>query len=329
MGQEHLSWNVTGTTGLAAQQEHQGIDMAQQHLLREIAGLNGMPDGAFNIRANGATAQRQSSAHVKIVGKTDVQGIDIYVEPGTKDEVVYIPVVMSQSGIQELVYNDFHIGAGADVTIIAGCGIDNCGHEDSQHDGIPTFYLDKGARVKYVEKHYGCGAGDGGRIMNPQTVVEIGEDGYMEMETVQIKGIDSTRRVTKATLQKNATFVVTERLMTHGQQNAISEFEVMLAGENSGAHVVSRAVAREQSTQQFISRIYGEAPCSGHTECDAIIMDDAKISAIPEIKANCPDASLVHEAAIGKIAGEQIIKLMTLGLTAAEAEEQIIEGFLK
>lgn len=330
MGQEHLSFNLMGTSGYAAQQQ-QGADMdqAQKHLLQEIAGLHHLPDGAYNIRANGATAQRQSSEHVQIVGKTDVQGIDIYIEPGTKDETIYIPVVMSKSGIQELVYNDFHIGAGADVTIIAGCGIDNCGHEDSQHDGIHSFFIEKGARVKYVEKHYGCGAGDGARIMNPETIVEIGEDGYMEMESVQIKGIDSTRRVTRATLEKNATFVVTERLMTHGQQNAISEFDVTLAGEGSGTHVVSRAVAREKSSQTFISRVNGDAPCNGHTECDAIIMDDAKISAIPEIKADCPDASLIHEAAIGKIAGEQIIKLMTLGLTAAEAEEQIIEGFLK
>lgn len=326
MSQEHLSFNFTGTSGFAAQQT---IDQAQQHLLQEIAGLNGMPQGAFNIRANGVTAQRQNSEHVQIVSKTDVQGIDIYVAPDTKEETIYIPVVMSQSGIQELVYNDFHIGAGADVTIIAGCGIDNCGHEDSQHDGIHSFFLEKGARVKYVEKHYGCGSGDGGRIMNPQTVVEIGEDGYMEMESVQIKGVDSTHRLTKATLQKNATFVVTERLMTHGKQNAVSEFEVDLAGEGSGTHVVSRSVAKETSAQTFISRVYGNAPCNGHTECDAIIMDDAKISAIPEIKANCPDASLIHEAAIGKIAGDQIIKLMTLGLTAAEAEEQIIEGFLK
>lgn len=329
MSQEHLSLNLTGVSGLADQQQNHGIDQAQKHLLLEIAGLKELPGGAFNIRANGATAQRQSSEHVKIVGKTDVQGIDIYVEPGTKGETIYIPVVMSQSGIQELVYNDFHIGAGADVTIIAGCGIDNSGHEDSQHDGVHSFFIEKGARVKYVEKHYGCGSGDGGRIMNPKTVVEIGEDGYMEMESVQIKGIDSTYRTTIATLQQNATFVVTERLMTHGKQNASSEFEVTLAGEGSGTHLVSRAVAREQSTQTFIARINGDAPCNGHSECDAIIMDDAKISAIPQIKADCPDASLIHEAAIGKIAGDQIIKLMTLGLTAAEAEEQIIEGFLK
>jgi len=326
---QHLNVNLTGASGFAAQQ-NTGIDQAQRHLLLEIAGLKELPpDSAFNIRANGATAQRQSSANVRIVSKTDVQGIDIYVAPNTKDETVYIPVVMSQSGLHELVYNDFHIGAGAEVTIVAGCGIDNGGHEDSQHDGIHSFYLEKGARVKYVEKHYGCGTGVGGRIMNPQTIVEIGEDGYMEMETVQIKGIDSTYRTTKATLDKNATFVVTERLMTHGQQVATSEFEVNLTGEGAGTHVVSRAVAREQSEQTFIARINGDAPCSGHSECDAIIMDDAKIKAIPQIKADCPDASLIHEAAIGKIAGEQIIKLMTLGLTAAEAEEQIIEGFLK
>lgn len=329
MTQEHLSFPLGRTISSTSGFTENGIDSAQQHLLFEIAGLSAMPNGAFNIRANGATAQRQSSANIRIVGKTDVQGIDIYVAPGTKEETVYIPVVMSSSGIHELVYNDFHIGAGADVTIVAGCGIDNCGHDDSQHDGIHSFFIEKGARVKYIEKHYGCGSGDGGRIMNPQTIVELGEDGYMEMETVQIKGIDDTKRVTKATLSKNATFVVTERLMTHGNQNAVSEFDVTLEGEGAGTQVVSRAVAREQSRQKFVSRVNGNAPCSGHTECDAIIMDDAVICAMPEIQANCPDAALIHEAAIGKIAGDQIIKLMTLGLTAQEAEEKIIEGFLK
>lgn len=320
MTQEHLTRNFdsVGT-----------IDEAQKHLLFEIAGLTELPVGAYNIRANGGTAKRQSTEHVRIVGKDDKPGIDIYVDPGVKGETVYIPVVMSETGLNELVYNDFHIGEGADVVIVAGCGIDNCGHHDSTHDGIHSFFLEKGARVKYVEKHYGCGSGDGGRIMNPTTIVEIGEDGYMEMETIQIRGIDSTKRTTKATVGANSSFVVTERLMTHDTQTAVSEFEVSLDGEHSGTHVMSRAVARDHSKQTFIAKISGNAECNGHSECDAIIMDEATIHAIPEIHALCPDAALVHEAAIGKIAGDQIIKLMTLGLTAAEAEEKIIDGFLK
>lgn len=320
MTQEHFTRNFdsVGT-----------INEAQKHLLSEIAGLTELPAGAFNIRANGGTAKRQSTEHVRIVGKTDVQGIDIYVDPGVKGETVYIPVVISESGQSELVYNDFHIGEGADVVIVAGCGIDNCGSHDSTHDGIHSFFLEKGARVKYVEKHYGCGSGTGGRLMNPTTIVELGEDAYMEMESIQIKGIDSTNRITRATVGANASFVVTERLMTHGDQIARSEFEVNLNGEHAGTHVTSRAVARERSKQTFVANISGNAQCNGHSECDAIIMDDATIHAIPEIHAYCPDAALVHEAAIGKIAGDQIIKLMTLGLTAAEAEEKIIDGFLK
>lgn len=305
------------------------LDEAQASLLHEIADLDEMPVGAVNIRSNGETATRSSSENIQIVGKTDVPGIDIYIKSTTKKEVVYIPVLLSKSGYKELVYNDFHIEEGADVLIIAGCGIDNCGSEESSHDGVHTFFVGKNAKVKYVEKHYGCGCGTGGRVMNPKTVVKIDEGGYMEMESVQIKGIDSTNRVTIADLEKDATFVVTERLMTHGDQLAISNFEVNLNGENSGTHVVSRAVARDNSNQQFIAKMYGNAACNGHSECDAIIMDNAKISAIPEIKANSVDASMIHEAAIGKIAGDQLIKLMTLGLTAAEAEEQIINGFLK
>ena len=327
MTQQHLSLNLTGANGFAEQQS--GIDEAQQHLLLEIAGLKGMPQGAFNIRANGATAQRQSSANVRIVGKTDVQGIDIFVAPGTKDETIYIPVVMSQSGIQELVYNDFHIGAGADVTIIAGCGIDNGGHEDSQHDGIHSFFIEKGARVKYVEKHYGSGDGRGERILNPTTEITMEEGSYLEMESVQIKGVDSTDRKTSATLERNAKLVIKERLLTHGTQETKSTFVVDLNGEDSSANVISRSVAKEESHQIFISRINGNTRCAGHTECDAIIMDHARIEAVPELTANNVDAALIHEAAIGKIAGEQIIKLMTLGLTEEEAEAQIVNGFLK
>jgi len=305
------------------------MDLIQKELLEEIADLHGVPAGAYNIRANGAAAARNTTANIDIVSKEDKPGIDIIIKPGTKKESVHIPVVISQTGLTDLVYNDFHIGEGADVLIVAGCGIHNSGDKLSRHDGIHTFYIGKNARVKYVEKHYGKGDGNGENVMNPTTIVNIEEGGYMEMETVQIKGIDSTNRVTKGKLDKDAKIVITERIMTHGNQTATTRFEVDMDGDGSSANVISRSVARDNSKQIFYSVINGNARCNGHSECDAIIMDNAKISAIPEITANDLDASLIHEAAIGKIAGEQLIKLQTLGLTEAEAEEQIVNGFLK
>ncbi len=256
-------------------------------------------------------------------------GIDIFIKPNTKNESVHIPVVVSESGIKETVYNDFFIGDNCDVVIVAGCGIDNCGTHDAQHDGIHRFYVGKNAKIKYVEKHYGSGSGEGKRILNPVTEVYMEEGSSMEMEMEQIKGVDSTERKTIAELKADARLVVKERLMTHGEQFATSDYQVSLNGENSTADVVSRSVARDVSRQTFNARITGNAPCSGHTECDSIIMDEGKILAIPSLEANDVDAMLVHEAAIGKIAGDQLIKLMTLGLTEAEAEEQIINGFLR
>lgn len=305
------------------------MDQIQKTLLEEIAGLHEVPAGTYNIRANGAMAGRNTTANIDIVTKEDKQGIDIIIKPGTKNESVHIPVVLSQSGITEMVYNDFHIGDDCDVTIVAGCGIHNGGDQKSQHDGIHTFYIGKNSKVKYVEKHYGQGEGTGERIMNPETVINVGENSYMEMETVQIKGVDSTDRITKARLADKASIKVIEKLVTHGKQYAKTSFEVELDGEDSSANVISRAVARDDSYQIFLAKINGNNKCAGHSECDAIIMDNAKISAIPEITANNLEAQLIHEAAIGKIAGEQIIKLMTLGLTEAEAEEQIVNGFLK
>lgn len=305
------------------------MDQIQKQLLAEVAGLHEIPAGAYNIRANGQGIDRKTTANIDIVSKSEGNGIEIYVKPGTKKESLHIPVLLSQSGLEDVVYNDFHIGEGADVVIIAGCGIHNGGSQKSQHDGIHTFYIGKGAKVKYVEKHYGQGEGTGERVLNPETIIHIEEDGYMEMDSVQIKGVDSTIRVTKADLKEGATLVVKEKIMTHGAQTAETNFEVALDGEGASANVVSRSVARDASKQIFLSNVYGNAGCVGHTECDAIIMDDAKVSAIPEIHANHPEASLVHEAAIGKIAGEQLVKLMTLGLTKKEAETQIINGFLK
>lgn len=305
------------------------MDEIQKSLLEQIAGLHEVPAGAFNIRANGQSIERNTTSHIDIVTKEDKQGIDILIKPGTKNESVHIPVVLSQSGLTEMVYNDFHIGEDCDVTIIAGCGIHNSGDQDSRHDGIHTFYIGRNSHVKYIEKHYGSGDGTGERIMNPETVVELGENSFLEMETVQIKGVDSTKRSTRATLNKGSKIIVTEKLMTHGSQYAETSFDVDLNGEGSSANVISRAVARDDSRQLFLARINGNNRCAGHSECDAIIMDNARISAIPEITANCLDAELIHEAAIGKIAGEQIVKLMTLGLSEAEAEAQIVNGFLK
>lgn len=305
------------------------MDQIQKTLLEQIAGLHEVPAGAYNIRANGASVGRNTTANIDIVTKKDKQGIDIIIKPGTKKESVHIPVVLSQSGLTEMVYNDFYVGDDCDVTIVAGCGIHNGGDKESRHDGIHSFFIGKNAHVKYVEKHYGSGDGKGERIMNPETIIELGENSFLEMETVQIKGVDSTDRITKATLADGAKIIVTEKLMTHGNQYAKTTFHVDLNGEGSSANVVSRAVAKEDSRQDFFATINGNNRCAGHSECDAIIMDNAKISAVPEITANHLDAELIHEAAIGKIAGEQIIKLMTLGLSEEEAEAQIINGFLK
>ena len=301
----------------------------QKQLLAEIADLHKVPEGAYNIRANGEAAGRNSTANIEITGKTDKSGIDIRIKPGTRNESVHIPVVLSESGLKEVVYNDFFVGDDCDVVIVAGCGISNCGDQDSAHDGVHRFFIGKNARVRYVEKHYGEGTGRGKRIMNPKTEVNIGEGSSVEMEMVQIKGVDDTVRDTVARLDKGARLVVHERLLTHGSQRAESGYTIELNGEDASADVVSRSVAREESRQIYRSRIVGNALCSGHTECDAIIMDRAQVLAVPELEANSVDAALIHEAAIGKIAGDQIIKLMTLGLTESEAEEQIINGFLR
>ena len=305
------------------------LDEIQKRLLREVADLHKVPEGAYNIRSNSEALGRQSTANIEITPKTDVSGIDIHIKPGTKNESVHIPVVMTQSGLKEVVYNDFYIGDDADVVIVAGCGIDNCGPGDSEHDGIHRFFVGKNAKIKYVEKHYGSGSGTGKRILNPGTEVYQDENSVVEMEMVQIKGVDDTVRTTTAELKAGAKLVVRERLMTHGEQNAVSTYVVTLNGEGATADVVSRSVARDRSFQKFDAKIVGNAACSGHTECDSIIMDEGRILAVPGLEANNVDAALVHEAAIGKIAGEQIVKLMTLGLTEAEAEEQIINGFLR
>lgn len=305
------------------------MDAIQKNLLEQIAGLHEMPSGAYNIRANGESISRSTTAHIDIVTKEDKQGIDIVIKPGTKKESVHIPVVLSQSGLTEMVYNDFYVGEDCDVTIVAGCGIHNSGDDMSRHDGIHSFFIGKNSHVKYVEKHYGSGDGKGERIMNPETIIHLDENSFMELETVQIKGVDSTNRITSADLADGAKLIVTEKLMTHGNQYAETTFHVDLNGKDSSANVISRSVARDESKQLFLAKINGNNKCAGHSECDAIIMDNAKISAIPEITANHLDAELIHEAAIGKIAGDQIIKLMTLGLTEAEAEAQIVNGFLK
>ncbi|MDO5327225.1 MAG: SufD family Fe-S cluster assembly protein [Clostridia bacterium] len=305
------------------------MDTIQKRILEEVADLHTVPEGAYNIRANGESAGRRSTANIEITSKQNASGIDIRIKPGTKHESVHIPVVLSESGLKETVYNDFYIGEDCDVVIVAGCGISNCGSQDSEHDGIHRFFVGKGSRVRYVEKHYGEGDGSGKRILNPGTEVYMEENSTVEMEMVQIRGVDSTDRITTAELAAGARLIVKERLMTHGSQSAVSVYKVSLNGEGANADVVSRSVARDNSFQKFDACITGNAPCHGHTECDSIIMDRGRILAVPSLEANHVDAELIHEAAIGKIAGEQLMKLMTLGLTEAEAEEQIINGFLR
>ncbi len=305
------------------------MDKIQRDLLEQVAGIHEVPEGAYSLRINGKLHGKNSSENILIVTKEDKPGIDIYIKAGTKNESVHIPVILSSTGLKELVYNDFYIGEDCDVTIVAGCGIHNGGSQEAEHSGVHSFYLSKNAKCKYIEKHYGEGDGNGKNLMNPTTYLELAEGSKMEMETAQIKGIDSTKRVTTGKVMKNATLIVREKIMTHGEQYAETEFDVELCGDGAGTHVVSRSVAKGCSSQKFISRIKGNSKCTGHTECDAIIMDNATVSAIPEIVASHPEASLIHEAAIGKIAGEQLIKLMTLGLTEKQAEEEIVNGFLR
>ncbi|MDE7258945.1 MAG: SufD family Fe-S cluster assembly protein [Lachnospiraceae bacterium] len=305
------------------------MDAIQQPLLEQVAGLHEIPAGAYNIRANGQMAGRNTTANIDIITKEDKSGIDIRIKPDTKSESVHIPVVLSQSGLKESVYNDFFVGENADVTIIAGCGIHNGGNADTEHSGIHRFFVEKNAKVRYVEKHYGSGDGNGERIMNPATEIHLAQGASLEMETVQIKGIDSTKRTTKAEVAEGASLIIKEKIMTHGRQYAETDFTVDMNGDDSSVNLISRSVAKEHSRQLFKSRIIGNGKCHGHSECDAIIMDEASVSAIPELTANNIEANLIHEAAIGKIAGEQLMKLMTLGLTEKEAEEQIVNGFLK
>ena len=304
-------------------------EQIDKKLLSEISDYDGIRNGAYNIRKNGQGVERKITENINIVTKEDKPGIDIYVKENTKFEFVHIPVIITESGLNDVVYNDFHIGKNANVIIVAGCGIHNDHHADSQHDGIHRFFIEEGAKVKYIEKHYGEGNGDGKRILNPVTEVYLKSGSTLEMESSQIKGVDSTIRETKGVLEDNTNFIVTEKIMTHGVQKAETIFDVQLNGENASTHVTSRSVATDESYQHFKSKIYGNTKCFAHSECDAIIKDNAKVKATPEITANNVEANLIHEAAIGKIAGEQLVKLMTLGLSEKEAEEQIINGFLR
>lgn len=305
------------------------MEQIDYNLLLNIADLDGTPNGAFNLRRNGQGVERHSTENILITPKTDKPGIDIYIKPYTKNESVHIPVIVTESGIKDLVYNDFIIGEGADVTIIAGCGIHNDGCDTSEHDGIHCFQIGKGARLKYVEKHYGEGNGTGGRVLNPTTIVNMDEDSYCEMEMAQIGGVDSTIRETTANLKAGAKMVVLERLLTHGEQTAHSNMDVNLNGKDAAVQIISRSVAQDQSVQVFHPKAIGNDACRAHVQCDSIIMDNAKVSSIPEITANHADAQIVHEAAIGRINNDQLIKLQTFGLDESEAENVIIHGFLK
>lgn len=305
------------------------MDAIQKHILKEVAELDSLPVGAYNIRSNGAGAGRNTTANIDIVTKEDKDGIDIIIKPGTKNESVHIPVVISETGLTDLVYNDFFIGEGSDVTIIAGCGIHNCGGQDSRHDGIHTFYVGKNAKIRYIEKHYGEGDGEGKNFMNPTTILHLEEGASVELETSQIAGVDDTLRVTEADLAAGATLVMHDKIMTNLDQNAVAKVKVDMNGTDANCDIISRGVAKNESYQEVELVINGNAKCKGHAECDSIIMDKGVILATPALKATNVDASLIHEAAIGKIAGEQLMKLMTLGLSEKEAEDMIVQGFLR
>ncbi len=306
------------------------LNEIQKRILEVVAGMkDGRAEGAVNIRVDGKREYRSDSPNIKITSKEDKDGIDIRVAPGTKGEQVHIPVVLTAAGFRDKVYNDFFIGEGAEVVIVAGCGVHSCAGCESRHDGVHTFYVGKNARVTYTETHYGEGETGGRQVLNPETVLYLEEGALVNLETTQLKGVDDTKRYTRAVVGKGAEIVITEKLLTHGSQRAQSEMDVFLNGEDSRTRVISRSVAKDGSEQIFYPRVEGNGPCFGHVSCDAIIMGEAKVKAIPAITCNHVDAGLIHEAAIGRIANDQIVKLMTLGLTAEEAEEKILEGFLR
>ena len=300
-----------------------------KELLKEINDSFNEESESYNIRKNGKSIARKVNDYINIVTKEDKSGIDVYVKENTLFGIVHIPVIITESGLTDVVYNDFHIGKNANVIIFAGCGIHNDEHKDSEHDGIHRFYLESGAKVKYVEKHYGEGKGSGKKVLNPTTEIYMKDHSSMTMDSVQIKGVDDTVRITKAELEDNTTLEISEKIRTTGNETAKTEFNVNLNGENASVHVTSRSVAEGSSYQDFIAKITGKTKCYAHVECDAIRKENGKVKAIPEIYAKNIDANLIHEAAIGKIAGEQLKKLMTLGLNESEAEEVIIKGFLK
>ncbi len=305
------------------------MNKTELHMLEAVADLHEVPQGAYNIRKNGELSGRQSTENITIESKTDKPGIEIRVKPGTVNESVHIPVIITEAGVEDLVYNDIYIGDDSDVLIVAGCGIHNSGDKKSEHDGIHRFFIGKNARLKYVEKHYGEGEGTGERILNPTTEIYMEENSFCEMESVQIKGVDSTKRDTIAKLEAGARLVILEKLMTHGKQIAHSDMVIELNGKDASSQIISRSVAKDDSEQVFYPRAVGNASCKAHVQCDSIIMDNAKIRSIPEIAANHWDANIIHEAAIGRINNDQLLKLQTLGKTEEEAEEIIINCFLK
>ncbi|MEG2799355.1 MAG: SufD family Fe-S cluster assembly protein [Erysipelotrichaceae bacterium] len=306
------------------------MDQVEKDLLYKVAGIKGFQVGsAFNLRQNGIGIERHSTTNVQIVSKSDQPGIIIKVAPFTKNENVHIPVIVTNTGVDDLVYNDFEIGEGATINIVAGCGIHNDGCESSSHDGIHTFHIGKGASVTYEEKHYGEGVGSGKRVLNPTTILYMQENSFCEMNTTQISGVDTTKRKLEAHLEAGAHLLIHEKLLTSGNQIAHSDVDVMLNGEDASVQIVSRSVAKGESRQVFHPRAIGNAKCRAHVQCDSIIMDHAKVASIPEIAANHVDAQIVHEAAIGKINSDQLIKLQTFGLNESEAEEVIVNDFLK
>ncbi len=315
--------------GIVQRGQIEMMNALDKELLEKVADLHEIPMGAYNIRKNGQGISRNTTANIDIISKKDKAGIDVIIKAGTKNESVHIPVILSSNDITDVVYNSFEVGEDSDVLIVAGCGIHNSGDSKSQHDGIHEFFVRKNARMKYVEKHYAQGEGKGKKVLNPKTIIDVEEGGIVELEMIQIKGVDHTDRVTEIRLEKNARLIVTERLLTSGNQDADSKIIVELKGENSTAQIISRSVAQNFSKQRFYFNLVGKNVSRGHVQCDSIIMHNAQVFSTPEISALHQDAQLIHEAAIGRIASDQLIKLMSLGLSEEEAEETILNGFLK
>ena len=297
-------------------------------MFKEMFGDVDTSNVAMNIREDAQTCQRRNSENVIITGLKDNTGLKIHVLSSAKGEEVFIPAIVTKSNITDEVRNDFYIDSGAEVIIQAGCALHTDGNGESTHNGNHHFYIGEGAKVTYNEKHFGEGT-NAKKTISPSNVIVLEKNAYLKMDTIQTDGVSYTNRTTKATVKAGARLEINERIQTQNDQQSISNIDIDAIGDGASIDIVSRSVAKDDSVQTLKTNITANSVCTGHSECDTILVGNGKATSIPALVANNPKASLVHEAAIGRISQQQIEKLQTLGLDEEEAEHYIIKGFLR